>query len=227
MSENSLSEWSFDCIKDHLDLDSLWKHTRQNVVGELSYLGVKSLQCGILLGLEAGKGLGELGINLGLGSSELVGSLSGDSRLGISNLLLGGGTGIGNDLLSLLLEVGDLSRVTLDGGKLLAELLVTVIKEGSDWAEPGLVKEHHEEQELSSHDWKGQVEVENLTSLSVGSQGHDGVGQHSQGGWLDVSTQTLKTSINILYSISDQWHQHPSHCQLERSTALALVGHVR
>jgi len=227
VSENSLSEWSFDFIKNHLDLDSLWKHARQNVVGELSYLGVKSLQCGILLGLEAGKGLGELGINLGLGSSELGGSLAGDSRLSVSNLLLGSGTGIGDDLLSLLLEVGDLSRVTLDGGKLLTELLVTVIEESSDWAEPGLVKEHHEEQELPSHDWKGQVEVENLTSLSVGSQGHDGVGQHSQGGWLDVSALTLNNLITIMHLVNDQLHQSPSHCPPERSTALALVGHVR
>jgi len=69
-----------------LDLDALGKDAGEDLSRELRDLRVETLEGGLLLSLERGESAGELTVNLSLGSSEFLGSLSGDSSLGISNL---------------------------------------------------------------------------------------------------------------------------------------------
>lgn len=52
-----------------------------------------------------------------------------------------------------------LGAVVLDGRQLAAQRLVAGIQRLAHGAEPGLVQEHHEQQELAHHDWQRGVEV--------------------------------------------------------------------
>lgn len=169
------------------DLHAFREHAGQDLLGELGHLGVESLEGSILLGLEGSESAAELSVNLGLGGGKLLGGLSRDDSLGISHLLLGGGTGLTDDLLGLSLQLGDLTRVVLHHGELLAEGLVTVVEQLADGGEPALLQEDHEEEELGSHHGGGQVEIEDLTGLGVSSEGKDGIGQHSHGDRLQHS----------------------------------------
>mmetsp|Transcript_47655 Transcript_47655/g.152721 ORF Transcript_47655/g.152721 Transcript_47655/m.152721 type:complete len:377 (+) Transcript_47655:144-1274(+) len=131
----------------------------------------------LLLGLELGDPGGELSINLGLGGSERGSGLGLSLGLGVGDGLLGISAGGADDGLGLGGNLSDLARVALHVGELAADHTVAVIEGLAHGGEPELVKEHHEEHELGRHDGGGEVEVENLASVSGGGHGHEHVGE--------------------------------------------------
>jgi len=148
-----------------------------NVIRELLHLAIEVLKGLLLLGLELGDPGGELSINLGLGGSERGSGLGLSLGLGVGDGLLGISAGGADDGLGLGGNLSDLARVALHVGELAADHTVAVIEGLAHGGEPELVKEHHEEDELGGHDGGGEVEVENLASVSGGGHGHEHVGE--------------------------------------------------
>lgn len=62
-------------------------------------------------------------------------------------------------------EAVQFTGAILDCAQLRAQLGVTLIQHLADWAEPGLVQEHHQQQQLTSHCGSQSHREESIVSI--------------------------------------------------------------